>query len=529
MRTALFISIIYLNCFLINAQISFQKLIDGDSLRTIGCDIKQTSDGGNIILGYSNSYGAGNSDILLIKTLASGDTVWTRTYGDADIDVGESVSETSDGGFIITGYSYENITLTDDIILIKVNSNGDLIWSKSYHLYDYYQYGNSVIQTIDGGYLINGSLVTPDGSDFATIIIKTDSLGNSQWDRVIFSGYPDGNCMSGNGIQDSDGNYLITGTSSCPATGSDAFLLKLSQDGSTIWSKKYGTVIGAESTNFIHPTSDRNYILFGNLYDCSSTHKYFLIIKVNPNGDTLWSKIYRLGDLNEGYQIIETKDNGFLCVGGAEYMNYSEICMFKIDSIGNFCWAKTYDVPSVTSYNETVGNSAAGSQDGGAYIIGTITDHFEGLKHRIYFIKTDSLGNSGCDETNHIASPISLNKFVVDFTFPISSALIENSPILYTASGSHIITLCFNQSMDNDLKFDIINLHPNPASNEISFESPSNANHVEIININGQVVYKSEIENSTTTTIDISSLSNGIYIFMIYSTNEIYYKKFIKQ
>ena len=92
-----------------------------------GFSVHQTSDGGYIALGHTNSFGAGSADIWLIKTTSSGDTMWTKTFGGVSAEYGGSVQETTDNGFVIAGNTYSYGAGSSDVWLIKTNSNGQ--WS----------------------------------------------------------------------------------------------------------------------------------------------------------------------------------------------------------------------------------------------------------------------------------------------------------------------------------------------------------------------------------------------------------------
>jgi len=151
----------------------------GGTNNDFGNSLQQTTDGGYIIAGTTLSYGAGGEDVYLIKTASDGTLQWTKTFGGTLNEEGNSVKQTNDGGFIITGSTRSYGTGSDDVYLIKTDSNGSVQWTKTFGGAND-EAGNSVIQTNDGGFLVNGYTT----SSFATYstdiyLIKTDSNGNS--------------------------------------------------------------------------------------------------------------------------------------------------------------------------------------------------------------------------------------------------------------------------------------------------------------------------------------------------------------
>jgi hypothetical protein len=150
----------------------------GGTSDDFGYSVQQTSDGGYIVAGYSSSFGV-TYQVYLIKTNASGDTLWTRTYGGANSGCkygGFSVQQTSDGGYIVAGYS-DFFGNGGQVYLVKTNASGDSLWTRTYGGTDFDD-GYSVQQTQDGGYIVGGETYS-FGNNCQVYLIKTDSLGRS--------------------------------------------------------------------------------------------------------------------------------------------------------------------------------------------------------------------------------------------------------------------------------------------------------------------------------------------------------------
>ncbi len=193
-----------------------------------GYTVQQTNDGGYIIAGVTRSYGAGGDDVYLIKTDTAGDTQWTRTFGGPLCDWGLCARQTRDGGYIVGGLTTSYPDSSVYICLIKTNASGDTLWTRKIGDVSGWAEGGSVEQLDDGGYIFAGG-VARGSYDYDVYLARTDSNGDTAWTRT-FGGSDLDMGLSVQGT--SDGGFMIGGqTRSFGAGSSDFYLIKTDANG----------------------------------------------------------------------------------------------------------------------------------------------------------------------------------------------------------------------------------------------------------------------------------------------------------
>lgn len=302
--------------------------------------------------------------ILLVSTL-SADSVWTRTYGGTNIDVGHAVQQTSDHGFIMTGYTRSFGTASGrNVWLLKTDAQGNEQWSKTFGGNNDDE-GTSVQQTQDGGYIITG-YTSSFGSGLKDIyVIKTDSLGNEQWFR-FFGGANDEEGYSVREIP--GGGFIIAGATSSATMGSrDGWLIKLSANGTPLWTKWYGG-LSTDGFRSVEVTQSGGYILTGWTASggAGALGKAWLVL-TDSAGTVIFDKNFGGTNADRGYHAIETRDGGYIMAGYTASMGAGNDDMYlvKTDAAGNLTWQKTFG-----GTGRDYGHSLRQTQDDGFLITG---------------------------------------------------------------------------------------------------------------------------------------------------------------
>jgi hypothetical protein len=350
--------------------------------------IQQTTDGGYILTGttlsndgdVSGNHGGLNSpnDVWVVKLDGMGVIQWQKCLGGTNVDVSYSIQQSTDGGFILTGYTTSNDGDVNgyhgsagppdgDTWVVKLDSVGNLQWQKCLGGIGF-EHGASIQQTVDGGYILTGPTYSNDGdvsgnhggsnTSYDAWVVKLDAVGNLQWQK----------CLGGTNYdatyslqQTYDRGYIIAGYSNSTdgdVSGNHGFqdywVVKLDSLGNLQWQKCLGGT-SAEGGKFVQQTVDGGYIITGFTYsndgDVNGNHgiRDIWVVKLDGLGNLQWQKC--LGGTNYDYEassIQQTTDGGYILTGftvsndGDVSGNHGgvDVWVVKLDGVGNIQWQK---------------------------------------------------------------------------------------------------------------------------------------------------------------------------------------------
>ncbi|MEO8149877.1 MAG: hypothetical protein ABI723_19715, partial [Bacteroidia bacterium] len=465
------------------AQLTFQKTFGGLT-DDYGYSAQQTMDGGYIIVGATIGFGAGNTDVYLIKTDSIGDTLWTKTFGKGLDDYGYSVQQTTDSGYIIAGFITSSGVGSWDFYLIRTNANGDTLWTKTYGGTGLDNV-NSVKQTSDNGFIIAGTTTSFGAGSSDIYLIKTNTNGDTLWTRTFGgSSWEEGRSVQ----QTADGGYIITGkTSSFGLGNDDVCLIKTNATGDTLWTKTFGGA-GYENALSVQQTADNGYIVVGATEGFGAGNNDAYLIKTDSIGNLLWSKTF--GGTGNDYctSVQQTTDGGYIIAGTTTSFGAGsyDIYLIKTNTNGDTLWTKTFG-----GANDDFGQSVQQTVDGG-YIIAGKTMSFGAGFNDVYLIKTDANGNSGCNQGNTISIVTTpLTQQTIPPTIVSSPNTIVTIPATIVSNGGIVNTLCTTVGISEITKNNLFLISPNPSVGNfiISFERRIKKGNVEILNILGEKVF----------------------------------------
>ena len=382
----------------------------GGTKNDSGQSVVATLDGGYIVSGFTQSKDGDitdkqdeSFDYWLLKFNVENELQWQKTYGGSADERGNDIIQTQDGGYAVLGFSFSSdgdVTANaglQDYWLAKLDASGTISWQKSFG-YQGSDYGVSVIQTNDQGYLVTGVLdVTASSGEGNTArnsnrhaggdywALKLNPSGDIEWSKYFGGNFTD---TPENVIQTEDNGFIIVGGSDSIDTDIsshigtyDFWVIRISETGNLIWEKSFGGD-QIDEARAIVKSSDGNYIIAGDTRSDDNDISNLIgaadlwLIKISPNGDLLWEKTIGGTNFDVARAMVKTQDNGFLLAGSSrsddidvsENKGQNDAWALKVDSQGNLQWEAT-----IGGSNIDFGYSIAELNDASIVLVGDST------------------------------------------------------------------------------------------------------------------------------------------------------------
>ncbi len=275
----------------------------------------QASNGGYIVVG--NTYPettSGNERILVFLTDSLGNIVWSKQfYG----DYGYFVQSTSDNGFAVLGSVYGGPGINDQTLLYKLTMAGNEAWSRSYHLAIGSQ-GTSLRETGDHGFIVTGFTQFSTPSRSLVMLIKTNSAGDTLWTRFYGRDSANQQAYGYDVLPQTDGGFIVSGTILNPdGSGIGKYLIRADSSGNSVWTRTFGNEPVSHALR-VQETIDGGYILGGSIVSQIDVISKMSLVKTNAAGDTLWTKTFGGAQNDYGVGVVQTKDSGYALIGTTE-------------------------------------------------------------------------------------------------------------------------------------------------------------------------------------------------------------------
>lgn len=500
-----------------SADVKFQKRIQ-ETADEILYGV-QSSRGTNLYLpsyilcGFTTSVGQGNRDALLIKLGHFGDTLFMKTYGAGLGEWFTDVDTCSDGGYIMAGTT--SSATSRDFFIVRTNSVGDTLWTGIFGG-AMREEAMGVVQTSDQGFLAVGQTDSWGAGLMDMYVVKLDKFGKMQWGKTYGGAKDD---IANSVMELPGGGYVVLGeTESYGAGAKDVYMLRLNNQGDTVWTKTFGTTAVEDGKNMV--VRNGNIYLVGNTTPAPGGNKDALLLRCDLQGKL--KSAFALGtDSIDVARSIGYSKNEMFTIGGytlIEGKSDAEGFAFIVDTLGQVHSAKHYG----SGQNDYFYDGAMGVYSE-AIFVGR-TDGFNAMSGDGYVVKTDSGLYSTCNEvlmtikstkaniTQSNGAIISINLNRKRMPFGVVDQVLGDSVLCYESwVGIN------NESMDNGF-----NVSPNPASGKVTIslsqEFGASSGVVTLFNLYGEKVLQ-KTTNQSITHLDLSRLQEGVYLLNVRFNN----------
>ncbi len=332
------------------------------------------------------AYGSGqNADLYVVKTDSDGDVLWSRTFGGPVWDYATAIQETQDGGYILAGSTNSFGTGDQDILLVRMDAQGDVIWSSTFGG-PAYERAEGVLIGPEGDIIVFGTTDSYGAGSGDLYLVKADVNGEEIWSRT-YGGTEDE--MAGSVERTRDGGFILVGTTRSFGSGKkDIYVVRINSSGDQIWDNHYGGE-AHDVAYGIKETTDGGYVVVGATEGTDSGTWDVCLIRIDAQGETLWHRTWDDGGYEVGYSVIEAADLGFFVSGYKDPFGSDkwDVLLIGTDEDGRLIWSATYG---------GVGNDRADAmqqtEDGGLIIAGA-TDGSGSGDWDMYLLRTDAEGN----------------------------------------------------------------------------------------------------------------------------------------
>lgn len=315
----------------------FQKNYGGAN-HDYGKAVIEYSNGDLFVVGTTYSFGYGQKDVYVIKTDANGNTIWSKFFGGTGNDEPNEIIQSVDGNLLIIGTTDSYGAGGKDIYLLKIDTTGAMLWHKEFGgTAD--DIGEDVLIASDGNYLITG-MTSSFGNGLRDVyLVKTNTSGTAIWTKTYGDALDDG----GISLCNSDsGNVMLFGfTDNFGAMNRDCYLIKVNSAGDSINSWLYGGAEYEQAVS-ISATMDGNFIICGHTASFGHIEHNVYALKISGNGAILWEKNYGESFHDGAERGEQSDDGGFVFAGRTSSFgnNYEQMYVVKTDADGNMQWQK---------------------------------------------------------------------------------------------------------------------------------------------------------------------------------------------
>ena len=323
----------------LNLNAQWARIFSGDQQEEMR-NARMTSDGGCIAIGWTNSFGVAVTNMWVLKVDSMGDIEWQRTFGGNDWDEGLDIQETTDGGYIAVGQTQSFGAGKHDFWVLKLNSSGHIEWQHTYGGPEW-DTAKSVHQTSDDGYIVAGNTRSFGAGLDDIWILKLDSTGQIEWQHTHGGIKSESlNCVR----QTGDGGYIIAASSYSFGPGPlGIWIQKLTPIGQIEWQFSYGG-IESDSVRAIQQTTDGGYVVLCRSTSFGAGLSDYFVLKLDESGNIEWQRTYGGALWDPPRSVYQTRDGGYILAGETNSFGAGEADCFilKLNSTGWVEWEHVY-------------------------------------------------------------------------------------------------------------------------------------------------------------------------------------------